>query len=209
MVYGSRPDGHAKVLVDLLDDFPDLEPVGLVDDVADNGARTVRGLSVLGDRSGLDALAARGIALVIGFGDGPGRRAAVQACREAGVGLPPLVHPSAVVSATATIGEGCQILALAYVGPDAVLAGGVLVNTGAIVEHDCHLGEGAVVGPGAVLAGRVTLEEGAEIGAGATVLPDRSVGAGARVGAGAAVTHDVPPGVTVAGVPARALPPPP
>ena len=46
---------------------------------------------------------------------------------------------------------------------------------------------------------------GASIGTAATIMCGISIGAGAMVGAGAVVTHDVPPGATVAGVPARLL----
>jgi acetyltransferase-like isoleucine patch superfamily enzyme len=43
------------------------------------------------------------------------------------------------------------------------------------------------------------------IGRGVTVLGGVTIGNGATVGANAVVTHDVPPGVTVAGVPAREI----
>ncbi|MGA2887881.1 MAG: DapH/DapD/GlmU-related protein [Terracidiphilus sp.] len=43
------------------------------------------------------------------------------------------------------------------------------------------------------------------IGRGVTVLSGVTIGDGATVGANAVVTHDVPPGVTVVGVPARAV----
>ena len=42
-------------------------------------------------------------------------------------------------------------------------------------------------------------------GSGVVVLGGVRVGAGALIGAGAVVTHDVAPGETVAGVPARAI----
>ncbi|MFB6228630.1 MAG: DapH/DapD/GlmU-related protein [Halobacteriales archaeon] len=50
--------------------------------------------------------------------------------------------------------------------------------------------------------GEVVIGERAMIGAGAIVLPGVEVGAGARVAANSLVTEDVPPGATVAGVPA-------
>lgn len=46
---------------------------------------------------------------------------------------------------------------------------------------------------------------GASIGSGATILCGVTIGKNAAIGAGAVVTDDVPPGITVAGVPARAL----
>jgi len=53
--------------------------------------------------------------------------------------------------------------------------------------------------------GEVVIGAGAMIGAGATVLPGVHVGEGARVAANSLVTEDVPPGTTVAGVPATVI----
>ena len=50
--------------------------------------------------------------------------------------------------------------------------------------------------------GKVVIGECAMIGAGAVVLPGVEIGEGARVAANSLVTEDVPPGTTVAGVPA-------
>ena len=53
--------------------------------------------------------------------------------------------------------------------------------------------------------GDVVVEEQAMIGAGAVVLPGVTVGEGARVAANSLVAEDVPPGATVAGVPAEVV----
>ncbi|WP_086889983.1 acyltransferase [Natrarchaeobaculum aegyptiacum] len=53
--------------------------------------------------------------------------------------------------------------------------------------------------------GEVVVGERAMIGAGAIVLPGVEIGAGASVAANSLVTRDVPPGETVAGVPARPM----
>lgn len=51
----------------------------------------------------------------------------------------------------------------------------------------------------------VVIEDDVWIGAGAIILPGVTVGEGSVVGAGSVVTKDVPPGVTVAGNPAKII----
>jgi len=116
-----------------------------------------------------------------------------------------LVHPSAVVSGSAVVGIGSQVLMQAAVCADAKLGPACIVNTQASVDHECVLGEGVHLGPGATLCGCVNVGDCAFIGAGATILPRVCIGADAVVGAGAVVTHDVPHGQVVVGNPARIL----
>jgi galactoside O-acetyltransferase len=58
---------------------------------------------------------------------------------------------------------------------------------------------------GSQFSAPVTIEDDVWIGAGAILLPGVVVGAGSVVGAGAVVGSNVPPGVVVAGVPARII----
>jgi serine acetyltransferase len=53
----------------------------------------------------------------------------------------------------------------------------------------------------------VTLGRGVLVGTGAQVLQYITVGDHATVGAGAVVTRDVPPAITVVGIPAKPLAP--
>jgi acetyltransferase EpsM len=80
-----------------------------------------------------------------------------------------------------------------------------IVNVNASVSHDCMIGDFVNLNPGAILCGAVTIGEGAFIGAGAVLRERVSIGAWSLVGAGAVVACDVPPEVTVVGVPARPI----
>jgi carbonic anhydrase/acetyltransferase-like protein (isoleucine patch superfamily) len=95
------------------------------------------------------------------------------------------------------------VFAGAVVQPGAAVGRHVILNTACSADHDNEIGDFAQLAPGAHLAGTVRVGEGAFIGTGATVLPDLVVGAWSTVGGGGVVARDVPPGVTVKGVPAR------
>ena len=124
-----------------------------------------------------------------------------------GEGLRPVsvIHPTAWIAENAMIGEGCQMMAGAIVGPEARIGKQCIINTKASVDHENVLEDGVEVAPGATLCGLVYAETNAWICAGAVVLPRIRIGADSIVGAGAVVTADVMPGTTVVGVPAVPL----
>ena len=204
VIFGSRLDGHARVVAELLAPVAGLVVEGLIDDFDENADRRIGDLGVIGTSAELPALVRDGVkAAILGFGNGRGRSAIAARLREAGMELPTLVHPAAYVATSAVLGPGVQVLPGAVVGPGAVLGTGVLLNTAAIADHDARLSDGVAIFSGAVLAGRVVIGSDAEVGAGATVLPDVRIGSRAVVGAGATVISDVEDGATVVGVPAR------
>jgi len=208
-VVGLGAGGHAKVMIEALRLAGGVEIVALLDANPSLHGTRVAGVEVLGGDERLDEIRAAGTThAFIGVGGARSnepRRAVFERARAHGFSLVTAVHPSAVVSASASLGEGAAVLARAVVNADAVLGRNVIVNTAAIVEHDCRVGDHAHIASGARLAGGVTIAAGAHIGLGASVRQGISVGAAALVGAGAVVVDDVPDGAIVVGVPARRL----
>ncbi len=142
---------------------------------------------------------------IAAIGDNRIRRSYAQMLRNHDFELINAIHPSAVVSPTATLGLNLMIAAGAVIGTDAKIADSCIINTNCVVDHECELADAVHICPGALLAGRVRVGAGAFIGLGAKILPCLQIGQDATVGAGAVVLQDVPANTTVVGVPARVL----
>lgn len=207
VLWGSA--GHAKVLAEIISNQG-----GRVLALFDNNevVAALVGVPVHRGEEGFLAWASaqvdlKNIAGLAAIGGGRGRdRVAIHTLfRSKGLLIPMLAHPSAVVSPTAQVGAGTQILALANVGAESHLGEACIINHRASVDHECVLGNGVHLAPGATLCGCINVGDYVFIGAGAVVLPRISIGPDAVVGAGAVVTRDVPAGVTVVGNPARLI----
>lgn len=115
------------------------------------------------------------------------------------------IHPSAVVSKHAKIGEGCQVFATAVINAVATIGKHCIINTGAIIEHDCVLEDFVHVAPNATLGGGVRVGESSHIGMGASILQNITIGKNVTIGAGAVVTKDIPDNCTAVGIPAKQI----
>jgi sugar O-acyltransferase (sialic acid O-acetyltransferase NeuD family) len=198
--------GHGRVVLEAVRTGGQHRCVGFLDqDPAVHGTK-VDGVTVLGPANQLLQLRQQRVGgAVIAIGDNRARLRYVELVRQHGLELPTIVHPSATVAGTATLGEGCLVAAGVIVATGARVGRASILNTGCVVDHECELEAGVHVCPGALLAGRVRVGEGAMIGLGAKVIQCLSIGAGATVGAGAVVIRDVAEGSWVVGVPAHVL----
>lgn len=86
-------------------------------------------------------------------------------------------------------------------------ATGIVVGETAVIEDDVSMLHGVTLGGTGKISGdrHPKVRRGVLLAAGCKVIGNIEVGAGAKVGAGSVVLEDVPPGVTVAGVPARVV----
>lgn len=149
--------------------------------------------------------AASGARFVVAIADPGARRLVAARLRSAGLTPHTLVHPRATLAADTTLGEGCIVLAGAYVSSSVSVGDHVQINYNATIGHDAVLEDYVTVLPGGNVSGTSVLRTGATVGANAVVLQGRALGVDAFVGAGAVVTRDVPDATRVAGVPARPL----
>jgi serine O-acetyltransferase len=114
--------------------------------------------------------------------------------------LPQLIHKT------------CMALWQIDIGDPVVIEPGVYIPHGQVViDGNVEIGKGAVLTPWisiGLVEGNVSgpkIGQHAFIGTGARVLGDIKIGSRAKIGANAVVNRDVPPGTTVAGVPARVV----
>lgn len=197
--------GHAKVLIEALL-LRHREVLGYTS--LDGDGKTVLGIARLGDDEAVLEYAPDTLRLVNGVGSiasASSHKRLFDQFQNKGYRFEDVIHPSAVIAADVRLGEGVQIMAGAVVQPGSRVGVNALVNTGAVVDHDCDIGAHVHIAPGAVLSGGVRIKDEAHVGTGAVVIQGLMIGAGSIVGAGAVVVRDVPPGVTVVGVPGKVI----
>jgi UDP-perosamine 4-acetyltransferase len=193
--------GHAKVVIESL--RASGKTVAVIVD-ADPTPRDVLGVPVVGDDLALPGLKEQGFSeLFVAIGDNRLREKLGLKAQGLGFTLVNAIHPSAIVSPSARIGQGVAIMAGVAINADSQIGDLSIINTGAVVDHDCRLGAACHLGPASALAGGVIVGERAFLGVGARAIPGVTIGEDTIVGAGGVVVRDLPDAVLAIGVPAH------
>ena len=109
----------------------------------------------------------------------------------------------------ARIGARCKISSHTFVCEGVTIEDEVFVGHGVTFVNDrfprATAASGALQNEADWACQQTLIKRGASIGSGATILGGITIGEKSIIGAGSVVTKDVPPGVIVAGNPARVL----
>ena len=183
-LYGAS--GHAKVIMDILK--ASAEPVeALVDDNPE--LDELNGVTVLHDKKDLSPM-------IVSIGVNATRKKVVEQLNcKFGIA----VHPSAIISESASIEEGTVVMQGAIVQADVKIGKHCIINTGSSVDHECEVGDFVHISPHSTLCGNVQVGEGTWVGAGTTIIQGVKIGKWCVIGAGSVVTKDIPDGTLAVG----------
>lgn len=108
-----------------------------------------------------------------------------------------LIHPTAYIADSATIGQGCFIAPHVAIAIDAVIGDHSIVHFHSSIGHGARLGRHCAVLPGARVSGRAQLGDGVLVGSNAFVYQGTQVGEGAKIDALTYVKDELPAGAVV------------
>ena len=192
--------GHGRVVADVAQETG-YDRIAFLDD-AYRSFSTSDPWEVLGPTDMVSALKKEWPVAIAAYGDNAERSSAHEMLLRYGYIVASVIHPAAIVSNRACVGQGVFVAPAAVINTGASIGDGVIINTLSCVDHDSVVEVGAHIAPGAVLAGNVRVGERSMLGASSSVRQGIRIGPDIIVGMGAVVVKDLAdPGVYV-GVPA-------
>ena len=112
-----------------------------------------------------------------------------------------LIHPSATVSPTATVGEGSIVFAGASIGPSVSIGRGAIIGANVTVGHDCVIGDYASVFAGVSIGGHARIGVRSVVGLNAAIREKVTIGNDALIGAQSFIRENVVDRCVVMGIP--------
>ena len=134
--------GHGKVVKEIAESLGIYEEIEFVDD---NDEVAIAQIAELGSLREAYADA------IVAIGDNDIRKRVQEELVRLDFNIPVLIHGTAYVSPSATLGRGTVVEPKAVVNTGVVIGEGTIVTMGALVDHDasvgdfCHLNTGAIV----------------------------------------------------------------
>ena len=149
--------GHGEVVKEIAEDIGTYEEIAFIDD--DNE----KAIGAIGD---LEKLRNKFDSAFVAIGNCSLRGTLLDKLAELSYNIPILVHPTAYVSRSATIGVGTIVEPKAIINAHADVGRGCIISIGSIVEHDAVIEECAHINSGAICMARSRVQRYQKVDAG-------------------------------------------
>lgn len=176
--------------------------LGYIDDFKERGS-FVNGVPVLGKPSVLAEIQGK-VGIILGIAI-PEVRKRLHLKYKNEYFFPNIIHPTAILSNFADIGEGILIQSNCIVASNSRIGDGVMINAHSGVGHDARVGDYCSIMSYCDLAGNTHLGDLSFVGSGAKVIPSTTIAAESYLCAGAVVFKDVIEKSKLLGNPAKII----
>ena len=119
------------------------------------------------------------------------RKDFVEQYLEQGATFISLIHPTAYVSPSATIGTGVVIGPMANIGPNVTIGDFTLINSRCSMGHDTHLGKFNFISPNVSFSGFTTIGDENLFGINSATIPGIMVGNRNKIAAGMVLDKNI------------------
>jgi UDP-N-acetylbacillosamine N-acetyltransferase len=125
--------------------------------------------NIIGSISDAERFADQFIYAIPAFGNNEKRCETMGQLRTFGYKIPCIIHPTAHISPTATIGEGTIIRPMVGISRDVVIGECCLINMGAMIDHRCVIGRCTHIPMNAVVRNEIEIPPMSEFKAGSVI----------------------------------------
>lgn len=194
--------GHALVLTELLK----MNNQKILGFTAPQKQPNAFGLAYLGNDESILNYNPNEIELVLGIGSLSPNNIRIKIFnlfKEKGYTFKTCIHTHAIISPTAVVEEGAQIMAGVVIQPFAQIKKNTIINTGVKIDHECTICENVHIAPGSVLSGNVHIDNNVHVGTNSTIIQGIHIGEATLVAAGSVVTKNIKDHCKVMGIPAK------
>lgn len=191
--------GHGKVVGDIAN-LNGYKEILFLDD---NSLKKTNGkYKVVGTTKDIGAYAEE-YDFIVGIGNNLIRKRITDELYKSGIKQISLIHPTAVIDETVSIGKGTVVMANAVINADSIIGNSCIINTAAAIDHDCVIKDYVHISPGVHIAGTVQIGEESWLGIGSTVINNINISSKCIIGAGGLVNKDIREYGTYVGIPVR------
>jgi sugar O-acyltransferase (sialic acid O-acetyltransferase NeuD family) len=202
--------GHAKIVLDTIKLIKNYKAIGFISDkeYSTSFSKQIKYLGLIKDLNKIiKKQNSKDLFGIIGIGNNIMRKKISLKVKKINKNFKwiNVVHPSVVISPSATIGVGNIILAGSIICAETKIYNHVSINTGSYIDHNNTFHNFSSTGPGVVTGGNVKIGESSFLGIGCTIKHKIFIGTNTIIGGQAFVCKNCKPNSLYYGVPAKRI----